>query len=37
MEMTFREIELDFGISRTFKDVALFTVAISDREIPKPD
>ena len=37
MPMTFREIELDFGISRTFKDVALFTVAISDREIPKPD
>jgi hypothetical protein len=32
----FRDIELDFGISKAFKDAALVVLAISDRDVPKP-
>jgi hypothetical protein len=31
-----RDIELDFGISRAFKDAALVAVAISQPEVPGP-
>ena len=31
-----REIGLDFGVSKAFKDAAFVVVAISDRDVPKP-
>jgi hypothetical protein len=32
----FREIDLDFGISKGFGQAAFVAVAISDRDVPKP-
>jgi hypothetical protein len=32
----FREIELDFGVSKAFKNAAFVVIAISEPEVPKP-
>ncbi len=36
MPTLLRDIKLDFGISKTFKDAAAVVVAISDRDVPAP-
>lgn len=37
MPTTLQELEFDFGISNTYKSVAHLAVAISDRDVPKPN
>jgi hypothetical protein len=36
MFTTVRRIQLDFGISKAFKDAAQFVVAVSNRDVPPP-